>query len=194
MKKIIVFLFCISSFAYGGILALGQSSISSNSFLIKNSPEEKIKMNNSNSYYLEFYFLGEDGNILNSPVDVGLGFKYADYTAESNNKEFAAVTTFYLVARGEWDVSFIKPYFQLKGGYPYVFDKEYLTEYGNPNETEYNDLKGKEYISIGLGLRVFIADVSINYEINNYKFKSFKWNDEKDVEQRNISLNIGIKL
>lgn len=194
MKKILIILFSISSFAYGGILAVGQSSLSNNSFLLKSSPEEKIGINDTNSYYLEFYFLGEDGNILSSPVDVGVGFKYADYTAESNNKDFAAITTFYLVARGEWDVPIIKPYFQLKGGYPYVFDKEFLTEYGNPNETQYNDLKGKEYISIGLGVRVFIADVSINYEINNYKFKSFKWTDEQDVEQRNVSLNMGIKF
>lgn len=194
MKKILIILFSISSFAYGGILAVGQSSLSNNSFLLKSSPEEKIGINDTNSYYLEFYFLGEDGNILSSPVDVGVGFKYADYTAESNNKDFAAITTFYLVARGEWDAPIIKPYFQLKGGYPYVFDKEFLTEYGNPNETQYNDLKGKEYISIGLGVRVFIADVSINYEINNYKFKSFKWTDEQDVEQRNVSLNMGIKF
>lgn len=89
-------------------------------------------------------------------------------------------------------MSLLKPYVQLRFGYPYFGQSDYINEYNNPLNLYSNDVVGEYYLSTGLGTTISILDISLNYEYNTYKLKSTHFDELK--ASSNISINVGLKF
>lgn len=189
MRKVLLLLLITNSIFASG-LAGGKAYIENANFIIKSDNETTIKISDNTGFYLEFYMAPEQ----DVGADVALGLKYNSFIKSDDNQSVAYITTLYGVGRFEWDIPMIKPFFQVKAGYPYCLDGDYIESYDNASKTYYNDLKGESYFGAGIGVRVLFFDASINYEMSSYKLKSTQWIDEKKVSSSNVNLNIGFKF
>lgn len=188
MKKIIMLLLIISGVIQGANIAGGKAYLSNGILSIKDTggaTETNIDISDQNGFYLEFYVNQED-----SPAEVAMGLRYNTFEEKSSGDSVAYVTTIYGVGRFVWDIPLLKPYFQIKAGYPYAIDGTYIEEYQNSSNTGYNDMTGDVYFSAGIGLQLLFADASINYDLNSFQLKS-SVNGEKDVVESHVSLNVG---
>lgn len=193
MKKIFLALILLYCTSYGAGFGAGKTLMSGGTFKIKDDSGTSITINDKAGYFIEYYSSAVSSDIT-VPVDLAVGIKYNFYEEDKTGKSVAHVTTLYGVARFVWDLPLIKPYFQFKAGYPYAWDGDYITEYDNSDGLIYNDLKSESYLSIGLGTQISFVDMSVNYELNNFKLKRSVVNGDKDVTESNVSINIGAKF
>lgn len=191
MKRVIILLVLITSFSYAIGFAVGKEFISGGTLTIKNSPATTIDVLDSMGLYIEAY----QGNldISGIPAAAGVGIKFNSYTIDGSEEGVGTVATVYGIGRFEWDLSAFKPYAQLRIGYPYVSEGQYLIDYNDPGNTHFNDLVGIYYLSLGIGATISFVDVSVNYDYNNYKFKSGGFGD-MDATSGNIGINLGAKF
>lgn len=188
MKKIIVLFLVISGLSFSAVLAGGKSFLSSGNLIIQDTTNVEIKLDDDTGFYLEYYLTEEES------ADMALGIKYNSYTQKDVGTDVAYVLTLYGVGRWEWDIPGFKPFFQVKAGYPYALDGEYIETYDNADRTATVDMKNDVYLGFGVGIRFLFADASVNYELSQFKLSSTKWTEEKKVSTSNVNFNVGFKF
>lgn len=191
MKKFIVLMLFISSFTYTIDFEVGKEFINNGILTIKDSSDTKVDIKDTNGFYLEVY--QGDINISGVPFIAGVGLRLNNYQVSDTDKAIGTVATLYGIARYEADLSILKPYVQLRFGYPYFGQSDYVNEYNNPLSLYNNDMVGEYYMSAGIGTTVSILDISLNYEYNTYKLKSNHF-EELKASSANVSLNFGLKF
>lgn len=188
MKKLIILFTLMTGFAYSFEFQVGKELVSNGSFKIEAS--NAIDISDDLGIYLEMY--SDELNIQNLPGKVGVGIKFNNYKQDTTDKSVATVATIYGIWKLEMD-AISSPYVQLKFGYPYAAEGDYVKEYNNPLNIYYNDLAGVTYLSGGLGMSFSFIDLSVNYDYNIYKMKTDGF-DTKNVSSTNLSFNIGAKF
>lgn len=91
MKKLILLLFCISSFAYSIDFEFGKEFINNGVLAIKDSSDTKVNIKDTNGHYLEVY--QGDINISGVPFIAGVGLRLNNYQVSDTEKAIGTVAT-----------------------------------------------------------------------------------------------------
>lgn len=187
MKKIIMLFITLSTFSYGVGFSIGKEIALSPKLQI----DTEVDLEDRMGIYAEVY----QGNIdvQGLPLEAGVGLRLNSFFEPSSDKQAFLTATIYGIARLVWDLSSIKPYVQLRFGYPYAAEGDYIAEYNNPTKTFSNDLQGIYYYSAGLGATIKFIDLSVNYDYTSYKLTSTGF-DDKNANTSLISIYAGVKF
>lgn len=187
MKKIILLLTLLSSFVYGVGYSVGKEVALSPKLEI----DTKVDIKDNMGIYAEV-FQG-DIDVQGIPLEAGVGLKINSFFDTASDKQAFVATTLYGIARFNWDLASMKPYLQMRFGYPRAVEGDYIAEYNNPTKAFSNDLKGVYYYSAGLGATVKFIDLSVNYDYTTYKLTSTGF-AEKNANTSLISIYVGAKF
>lgn len=187
MKKIILLLIAISTLSFGAGFSIGKEMSLSPKLQIDTEVDIEDRM----GIYAEVYQGSID--VQGLPLEAGVGLRLNSFFETSSDKQAFLSTTIYGIARLAWDLNSIKPYIQMRFGYPYAAEGDYISEYNNPSKTFTNDLQGIYYYSAGLGATIKFVDLSVNYDYTTYKLTSTGF-DEKNASTSLVSIYAGVKF
>lgn len=187
MRKIFLLMALISTFSYGVGFSIGKETALSPKLQIDTEADIEDRI----GVYAEVF----QGNIdvQGLPLEAGVGLRLNSFFETSSDKQAFLTTTIYGIARLAWDLSSFKPYVQMRFGYPYAAEGEYITNYNNPAKTFSNDLQGVYYYSAGIGATIKFVDLSVNYDYTTYKLTSTGF-DDKNANTSLVSVYAGVKF
>lgn len=187
MKKVFILLFLVSSFSYAIGFSIGKEFTSGVNLKIDDALSSKIDMKDNVGIYAEVS-QGEI-DLGGVPAAAGVGIKFNSFF--NDGTQVIAIATLYGVARFEAEFSSFKPYAQLKFGYPYVAEGDYIKTYSIGGNLV-TDVTGTYYFGGGIGATISFVDLSVNYDYNIFKIKTAT--QENNANTGNVSINLGVKF
>lgn len=176
MKKIIIAFMIVQSVAFSMSFSAGKTFSMGGSV---NLPDEKISTTEKTGYFLEIYPSEQQY------IEAGLGLKFNHYLNSNDNRSVTKLTTLYAIARFKREFIGMNPYIQIRAGFPYSVDGEFI-----PSG---RDLEGQIFGSLGIGTQIAFIDWSVNYEFNTYNYTKSTGGSDK-ATQNLVTVSLGFKF